>query len=686
MNRLYPYQRLLPDVWSECLSYLPPDELSEAFALLPLAPLNSKTNRNCQSNGAEQAAWLSVRSMVEIAENYWQKEASNTESNHNNNHNNTDTKALELQRLLSEDTSMVAGLFRNPDTPKSYQLSRFRDETWQDLYGFLYNFLSEAKCYEIASNPLPEENFFFRVELDEDTLLEEITALRGEALDEDKRFQDPEAIALVVGLVFGHPQASMSRTQAQREKLKHVCEACKNYSCGKNLCVLHHNKSSYSPTEARSYVLALRLAKEGFWDYASKILQSKINSYRDQTPKATAPIGQESLLLIDGMIYVSTFLIDRLYSQTYVRRGEDDNELATAVRLGRKSVAMAKQRYESFKEGRTNPSETDASPTKAAECVGPKPKKTKLLPPPPLESLFEDDALRYIHSKLALGKALSLLAQHIGLRATDTVELELEHGIYPPGADENLLKAPSPPLLVTGAAPPMVAEQQRLWTLARTPIGRQRIAWPILFFEEARAHLQEGLDVCHEYTGSKSAKSASSIHALRGALESAEGERKYCASSAFSHYAWTHTTVYYITSSIDSFSTAFRKLMKEVLRHVAVAKQEETSYDRSFVDSALDCLLRCGKDFGKTCSSAEQFGVDYRQRFHNQQEQGGKLLNHKLVFDFVYLVSIYRHGSFHPTTENIERLAGFKGSRSTTSLAEKYSDVVTWLVTDFGSD
>ena len=64
-------------------------------------------------------------------------------------------------------------------------------------------------------------------------------------------------------------------------------------------------------------------------------------------------------------------------------------------------------------------------------------------------------------------------------------------------------------------------------------------------------------------------------------------------------------------------------------------------------------------------------------------------MNPELVFDFVYLVSIHRHGSFHPTTENIIRLSESEQQRSgntPTPIAEKYRNVVIWLVEAFGSD
>ena len=695
---MYPYQLLSPDVWSECLSYLPPNELSDAFELLPLSNLtSSKSNPNDSTKDVEHAAWLSVVSMAETAHRFWENEASKCErlldpllfSSSQDNSDQPDTKALELQRIIAKDTSIVADLFRNgKGTTKqtSCQLTRFQDETWQNLYGFLYNVLSESREYKpITSSHDSDDD----MDEEEDTVTsqeltdgpeEEATAqLEGDC----DKFHDHEAIALAVGLVFGiQPTASM--TPARRKKMESISYACSVIACGSPALPQSYYKSSYSPTEARSYALSLRLAQEGFWDHASQILQSRIRSFQDKDHMTT---DDESTISIDGMIYVSTFLIDRMYSQTYVRGGKDDKELATAVRLGRKAVTMAKTRYDIFLSNiTTTEPTTDTSMTKTSD--------RRRLPPPPIESLFANDALRYIHSKLALGKALSLLAQHVGLLATDPRTMEITSAGDP---DNSLLEENLPPNLEPQAPPLMVTEREELWKNGGRSMGllrgawsfvdsRKWIAWPILFFEESRVHLKEGLEICQDYSQSQKGKTRLSILPLIGALESAEGERMYCASSASTRYGWQYSLVHYLKASIRAFSSSFNKMMNELIQHAHAAKNdpnEDDHLDKTYIDATLDCLLRCGKDFGKTCGFGDQCGIDYRQQFEGRQEEQQKLLDKKMVFEFVYLVSIHRHGSFHPTTENVLRL-GFRFGR-VKSIDEMYTSVVAWLLSVYGS-
>ena len=695
-NRMYPYQHLSPDVWSECLSYLPPNELSDAFELLPLSNLaSSESIPNDSIKDVEYAAWLSVVYMVEIAHRFWENEASKCErlldpllfSTSQDNSDQPDTKVLELQRIIAKDTSIVADLFRNSKgTTKqtSHQLTRFQDETWQNLYGFLYNVLSESREYKPSTSSDDSDD-----DMDE----EEDTVASQELTDEPEEqatsqlegdcdaFHDHEAIALAVGLVFGIQPTRASMTPARRKKMESISYACSTIACGSSVLPQSYYKSSYSPTEARSYALSLRLAQEGFWDHASQILQSRIRSFQDKEHMTT---DDESAISIDGMIYVSTFLIDRMYSQTYVRGGKDDKELATAVRLGRKAVTMAKTRYDVFLSNiTTTEPTTDTGMTKISD--------RRRLPPPPIESLFANDVLRYIHAKLALGKALSLLAQHVALLATDPRTMEITPAGDP---DDSLLEENLPPNFEPQAPPLMVSERERLWKnffgrfmgLSRNIDGLKWIAWPILFFEESRVHLKEGLDACQEYSQNQKGKTRLPIPPLIGALESAEGERMYCASSASTRYGWEYSLVHYLKASICAFSSSFNTMMNELIQHALAAKTDPNEDDHlgeTYIDATLDCLLRCGKDFGKTCGFGDSFGIDYRQQFEGRQEEQQKLIDKKMVFEFVYLVSIYRHGSFHPTTENVKRL-GFRGVE-VKSVDEMYTNVVAWLLSDYGS-
>ncbi len=569
------YQNLLPDLWSECLSYLPPTELSSASEVLLI------------KEDAEHAAWLSVFHMVEIAEKYWQ----NTTPNSINLNDQVDTRALELERLVCEDTtnSNLARLLTPNRVQQHQKPTRFRDETWQNLYGFLYSLLSEAYNYEQAQKEEDRNN-------DNKNIQDETNE---NTMDNDA-FHDGESIALVVGLVFGAPCFSRL-TPHQRKKLKYVSLACKR---------IVDTNGMYTSSQGRCYKLALLLADEGFWDEASSILQTQFLQSK-----------QSNILSVDGRICVSTFLIDRMYSQTYVQHGRDDDDLAKAVRLGRRAVNEAQQRCES-----------DNLPTETTETAGAE--IHKRLPPPPMESLFENDVDRLVHAKLALGKALSLLAQHIGLGATEPNTVGVS-----PELTWNLRSLSSIPC----ETPEMIAESQVLWaniSWVHKKRVRKRIAWTRAFFEESRQHFEQGLRLQRHY-----------------ALLSAEGERLYCAASASTAFSWTLAMEYFAKSSIVSLQKAFANIMEQAMH------QNDPKI--------LDSLIRCGKDYGKTCGFCDAYGVDYEQ----------EKLDPKLVFEFAYLVSIYRYGSFHPTTKNVERLAAAAATRN--EISPSYARVRSWLEANF---
>mmetsp|Transcript_173 Transcript_173/g.401 ORF Transcript_173/g.401 Transcript_173/m.401 type:complete len:120 (-) Transcript_173:283-642(-) len=114
---------------------------------------------------------------------------------------------------------------------------------------------------------------------------------------------------------------------------------------------------------------------------------------------------------------------------------------------------------------------------------------------------------------------------------------------------------------------------------------------------------------------------------------------------------------YFAKSSIVSLQKAFANIMEQAMH------QNDPKI--------LDSLIRCGKDYGKTCGFCDAYGVDYEQ----------EKLDPKLVFEFAYLVSIYRYGSFHPTTKNVERLAAAAATRN--EISPSYARVRSWLEANF---
>jgi len=432
------------------------------------------------------------------------------------------------------------------------------------------------------------------------------------------------------------------------------------------------------------------MADMGFWDEASELLTSRSTLGRDnQTDNNNNDNNvhdESSLLSIDGMIYASTYLIDRMYSQTYVRHGKDTEELDEAVRLGRKAVEMASLRYEALAASPThtptdenNESDRDAKLPATIQhnhhqCL--QQQQQQQQPPPPVTSLFANDVLRYGHAKLALGKALSLLAQHIGLGATNPYDLTVE----PLEQDrrDRLASEDQRVWVVAGNVPHM-------WELAsNVPHPRKRIEWTESFFEESRRQLSDGLKALEQCSGGGGSFSSTngSLLSLRGALESAEAERNYCFASASCSMDRTLRTKHHGLSAMAGFSKVFSKTMEECLKSLSSSNQSEHKGTED-LSATLDVLVRCGKDLGKARDFCDHYGVDWRSHL---QERNGSIIDIQLVFDFAHLLSIHKHGAHHPTTENIVRLSRFhRFGDPPQPLPLKYLAVATWLAKEYGS-
>jgi hypothetical protein len=653
-----------------------------------------------------------------------------------------DTRALELRKLVSEDDTVVGALFRgignrsgSESTRPQPQLSRrrqrvsrqqhqqhqhqqhslvrFRDETWQDLYGFLHGVVCDSQGLDDPRKAKEDE---------------EATEAKGlqqqeqeQSCDKTTVVYDKETLALVMGLVFGKTtttpclQAALV-TALVRQKLETIARACSisiARSRGLSTANVSDNDLSiqeehqeqrqqrYALSKSRCYLLSLRLADEGLWAAASDIMQSRSSSgtewKTDESESSSSSItnsnsntkssDNESLLLsIDGMIFTSTFLIDRLYSQTYVRQDvEDTEELAIAIHLGRKAVAMAEKRYDAMRAAATAFSklETSTSSLLQVNNEASHDHQHHLSPqsPPPMESLFANDTLRYLYAKLALGRALSLLAQHVGLMATDTHTLRIQHKIL------TILFLP------TAAADEDEPHKANRRYIEPYP-AFENFEWTESFFEESRKELRDGLVVCDEEEQQTrrpdEGSNTVSILALRGALTSADAERSYCAATASYRMRRHDRLRHQILSSISTFLKAFRTMMEGVLDETVNDNEKDDSSQRScaWVDTIVDTLLRCGKDLGKTCGFADRVGVDYTGAWNNSNHEGRpRHINPKLFLVFAHLVSMYRYGSFHPTTKNIEQLLDQREIDSSTSaIAPKYLAMVTWLVAEYGGN
>ena len=145
------------------------------------------------------------------------------------------------------------------------------------------------------------------------------------------------------------------------------------------------------------------------------------------------------------MIYSSTFLIDRLYSQTYISNADDSTkDLAKAVRIGREAVDMAEKRYNMLCEKQNAASRVEDKGwcRNGGDCDD----KNAYISPPPIKSLFANDALRFVHARLALGKALALLAQHVEFGASDLRMLGILPNVFTEVERRQIIQQ-SPPIL-----------------------------------------------------------------------------------------------------------------------------------------------------------------------------------------------------------------------------------------------
>ena len=256
MKLQYPYQMLQAELWSECLSFLLPNELSEASKVMPLISEikieHEKQTKEEEDTDAyaERASHLAILSLVETAEKFWEEEKTKARG--------PDTKLLELQQLVSEDSSVVGDLFRvisrgsirNSD-PGLGQLSKSQgkklvflaaDETWQRLYFFLYTLLNEFLIeilYGPRDDPYLEARLIFH--------------------------ENRETVAIALMLVFGIPTFSAPlMSYGERDTVRCLSETCKDLECLSDLrwrIILNRlNSNDLSPNEQLSRSAKKQLA------------------------------------------------------------------------------------------------------------------------------------------------------------------------------------------------------------------------------------------------------------------------------------------------------------------------------------------------------------------------------------------------------------------------------------------
>jgi len=340
---------LPPEVWSVCLEFLPPRDLTIASTCL---------SRDLSTSYArEQAAWGAL-------------------------------------------TYAISKLYG-----RVMRLERYPEETWIGLYRLFWYLLKDMKearksnsDVSTPSPPLvpPLASLPLNAELQNINSMEAgINVVdRQDLNDTDNMYSDKELAQTTFWLIFGYDEPVSSIATSVRDIVASMwCQIISRETI--QWKAIHR---------ARVQSSALRLRDMGNWSDASAILTSFVEDTssrrEDDEIQVTEPRDSAEI-----NICISTFLIDRLYANTYVsRNASESKQLSDAVICGRKAIALCLQSHNS---------DTGNSRTAYVEsCLS----LASNLPPP--VSLYSSDVLRLAASQLALGRALALLAQHVGLDAT----------------------------------------------------------------------------------------------------------------------------------------------------------------------------------------------------------------------------------------------------------------------------
>jgi len=289
-------------------------------------------------------------------------------------------------------TYIVSKLYR-----RVKRLERYPEETWIGLYRLFWYLLKDAKVARkididsSASSPVPLNEELQNI----NSIEADYVFLYHQDLDDgDHIFSNKELAQTAYWLIFGYDEPFSSIATSGRDYLASVWREK----------ISRETIKWKSTHRARIQSSALRLRDLGHWSVASAILTSLVedtNGRRDDDKNRVT--GPRDCAEIN--ICISTFLIDRLYASTYVRKSESDSkDLSDAVICGRRAIALC------IKSQNSDIGNSEIADVKSSFSLA------SNLPPP--VSLYSSYILRLTASQLALGKALALLAQHVGLHAT----------------------------------------------------------------------------------------------------------------------------------------------------------------------------------------------------------------------------------------------------------------------------
>ena len=380
----------------------------------------------------------------------------------NDNLSEVDTDAAEARRLLRDHEIFghldVAANKKKSSADGDDGITHFEGESWSLLYKLLRDVLDKLPnanqgdlgpdTYTNADtnngdNNDEEDTDTNTINENDDTgeLLEHLSNIDGDDNSSSSSSTPANAcfIALTMWLAFGEPTLP-PLSSTDRRALSMVADRISLVLASRSDDEIANNNQYKKKLKSRAIQMALRLGQLGCWDVGSNILDGSIDEQILQEAKAydgkdgstaSSTATEPTSIDIDCAISVTNFLIDRLYSQTYVRDSDEDTQaLCKAAQLGRWATHKASKRHSAFLEKQKNNENKNANenePSRAQDFSSESNKpafRNNVSPPPPVTSIFSNDCVRFLHALLAQAKALALLAQHVALGASDVRTLE----------------------------------------------------------------------------------------------------------------------------------------------------------------------------------------------------------------------------------------------------------------------
>ena len=631
----------------------------------------------------ERAAWLAIKHMASTAEK-WIKQQ-------NDNLTEVDTDAAEARRLLRDDEIFGHLVAAADDTKSSADrndgIIRFEGESWSILYKLLRDVLDKlpnANQGDLApdtdtnadtdtnnGDDNNDENTDANAINENDDTGELEEHLSNNDSDDNSSSSSSTLanastscfVALTMWLAFGEPALPpLSRTG--RRALSMVANRISLVLISRSDDEIATNNQYKKKLKSRAIQMALRLGQLGCWDVGSNILDGSIDEQILQEAKsyngkdgstASSTATEPTSIDIDCAISVTNFLIDRLYSQTYVRDSDEDTQaLCKAAQLGRWATHKASKRHSVFLEKQKN-NENENEPSSAQDFSSESNKpafRSNVSPPPPVTSIFSDDCVRFLHALLAQAKALALLAQHVALGASDVRTLEF----FPLHRHSLTINPSTEHELVVAAhivASSFFKESEAIFPIAQAVMKEQE---PFRY-------------------ASKNEKNGDKFLPLTCAFQASQGEHFYCAASA--NTRWSHPVFAPPGTDVDDdpvvecIRRSIRLLKETFVQILSKVFEGKMKFD----DELLSLAIRTAKDLGKAC--------DFTERTGNTDIT---LTDAGMYMEFAYLCSCFLFGSKHPSTRNIKRLHRIRTVDTTgrsMTISDRYNRVIPWLVGNF---